>query len=79
MPTGDQFHNVDEFKQLLLKDKEQIVRCVTEKLVTYATGSGIQLADHADIDAIVDNLESKDYGLRSLVHAVVQSRMFRHK
>ena len=38
MPDGQRFANVDEFKQLLLKDKDQIARALTDKLLTYATG-----------------------------------------
>ena len=39
MPDGEQFENIDEFKQLLLKDKDQLARALTEKLLTYATGA----------------------------------------
>ena len=38
MPDGQTFANIDEFKQLLLKDKDQLARALTEKLLTYATG-----------------------------------------
>ena len=31
--------NIDEFKQLLLKDKDQLARALAEKLLTYATGA----------------------------------------
>lgn len=79
MPEGERFRDVREFKQLLLKDKRQIARCVTEKLMTYATGGGIGFADHAEIERIVDRTKLKNYGLRSLIHEVVQSKVFRNK
>jgi mono/diheme cytochrome c family protein len=79
MPNGDRFQDINGFKRLLLKDKNQIARCLTEKLLTYATGSGIQFADHPDVDKIVQRLATNEFGLRFLVHQVIQSRMFREK
>ena len=38
LPDGPKFQNIDEFKQLLLKDKDQLARALAEKLLTYATG-----------------------------------------
>jgi hypothetical protein len=79
MPGGEQFKNVDEFKQLLLKDKDQIARALITRLVTYATGGAPEAADGREIDAIVDRARAQNYGLRMLVHEIVQSRMFQHK
>ena len=45
MPDGRAFANIDEFKKLLLADKDQIARALTEKLVTYATGGPPEAAD----------------------------------
>lgn len=76
---GERFGDVNEFKQLLLQDKDQIARCITEKLLTYATGGGIQFADREEFDAIVRRAASHDFGLRSMIHEVVQSKVFRKK
>jgi hypothetical protein len=77
--NGQRFRNIDEFKQILLKDKDQLARALAEKLVTYATGAAVQPGDQKEIEAIVRSICDKDYGLRSLVHAIVQSRLFLHK
>jgi cytochrome c553 len=79
MPSGEKFKNIDEFKQLLLKDKDQIARALAERLLTYATGAPPQPGDKAEIEAIVRRVREKGYGLRSLVHEVVQSPLFSHK
>jgi len=79
MPDGAAFRDVDEFKKLLLRDKEQIARCVTGKLLTYATGAGIQFADRAVVDEIISRTRAKNHGLRSIVHEVVQSQVFLNK
>jgi hypothetical protein len=79
MPDGRAFAEVTEYKTLLLEDGERIVSTLAAKLLTYATGAPVQFADRDDVTAIVAELRSKQFGLRSLVHAVVQSRPFLHK
>jgi mono/diheme cytochrome c family protein len=76
---GRKFADLAEFKQLLLTDPEQIARCLTEKLVTYATGQPVGFGDHAAVGRILAEAKGADYGLRSLVHAVVASELFRSK
>jgi hypothetical protein len=79
LPDGSKFANVDEFKQLLLRDKDQIARALTAKLLTYATGAAPSAADRDEIEAIVGRVRGKNYGFRTLVHAVIQSELFRTK
>lgn len=79
MPDGAPFANVAEFKKLLLRDKPQLARALAGKLITYATGRAPQSVDRAAVDAIVARAAEQDYGLRTLVHEVVQSEMFQTK
>ncbi len=79
MADGQKFRDIDEFKQLLLKDKDQLARNLTERLVTYATGAAPQPGDQKEIEAIVAGVRGKNYGVRSLVHEVVQSKLFQNK
>src|SRR5262249_52699082 len=66
MPDGSKFKNIDEFKQLLLKDKDQLARALTERLLTYASGASPEAADRAAIEAIVKKDREKNYGFRTL-------------
>jgi hypothetical protein len=79
MPDGTRFETIDEFKVLLLRDLDQIAKALAARLVTYATGGAPARADQPEIDAIVGKIRGKDYGLRTLVHEVVQSGLFRSK
>ena len=79
LPDGRQFQNIDDYKQLLLEDKDQLARSLAEKLLAYATGAVPTTADQPEIDSIVSRIRDNNYGLRSLVHEVVQSRVFQHK
>jgi hypothetical protein len=79
LPDGRSFKDIDEYKQLLLEDKDQVARALTEKLLTYATGSVPTAADRPKIEAIVSRVREKQYGFRSLIHEIVQSRVFQSK
>ncbi len=79
LPDGRAFRDIDELKRLLLTDQDQIARALTTKLLTYATGHGLEPADKPAADAIVQRVKGKNYGFRSLVHEVVASDVFRTK
>ncbi len=79
MPDGQKFATIEEFKKLLLENPEQIARSFTEKLMTYATGNPVGHGDRKAITAILTDTKKSDYGLRSLVHAVVSSELFQNK
>jgi hypothetical protein len=76
---GRAFNDIEEYKQLLLEDKDQLARNLTQKLLIYATGADIQFADREVVEQIVATLGKKNYGFRTLVHEVVQSRIFLNK
>ena len=61
------------------RDKDQLARALTGRLVTYATGAAPQTGDGPEIEAIVRRVRARDYGLRTLVHEIVQSKLFRSK
>jgi hypothetical protein len=77
LADGRPFRNIDEFKQLLLADKDQLGRALAEKLLSYATGRAPTAIARSDLERIVENVREKHYGFRSLVHEVVQSDAFR--
>jgi hypothetical protein len=76
---GREFSDIREFKNLMLSDREQIARCLTEKLLTYATGRGLGFSDRPAVSAIVAKASEHQYGFRSLIHEIVQSEVFRCK
>jgi hypothetical protein len=75
-PNGNSFRDIREFKQLLLKDEKQLVKGLTEKLVTYALGRRIGFSDRPHVEGIVSSLANHNLGLRSLVHEIVQNELF---
>ena len=79
LPDGRRFQDIDEFKRLLLKDVDGIARALAAKLVTYATGGAPEAADLPEIEAVVRKTRDRNYGLRTLVHEIVRSRLFQDK
>ncbi|PHQ34898.1 DUF1592 domain-containing protein [Rhodopirellula bahusiensis] len=73
---GFTFSDIREFKQHLMKSKEQVARNLVSQLITFATGAEIQFADREEVEAILDRHEKADYPLRGLIHEIVSSRMF---
>jgi mono/diheme cytochrome c family protein len=78
-PDGRTFHDIEDYKRILLEDKDQLARSLTQKLLIYATGADIQFADREVVEQIVADLRGKNYGVRTLMHDVVQSRVFLNK
>ncbi len=73
---GREFKNIDDYKSLLLEDKEQLARNLARQLLVFATGADVQFADREVVQSIVARTRERNYGLRSLVHEVVQSPAF---
>jgi hypothetical protein len=76
---GQKFENIDQLKEILLRDKPKLARTVTTKLITYATGRAPQESERKAVADVVTKIAARDYGLRSLIHEIVQSELFRNK
>lgn len=76
---GREFSDVDGFKTLIVGDPLQLARNVAEKMLIYATGAPIAFADRRAVDQIAAEAAAEDFGFRSILHAVVQSRVFLQK
>lgn len=78
-PDGKVFGGIDDYKKILLNDKDQLARNLAQKLLVYSTGAEIQFADREVVEKIVASVRARNYGFRSLIHEVVQSRVFLNK
>ncbi len=78
-PDGKAFKTIDDYKRILLEDKDQLARNLTTKVLTYATGADIQFADREVVEQVVAALRARNYGFRELIHQVTQSCVFLSK
>ena len=78
-PEGESFDGIVAYKKTLAKKKRMLAENLVRQLVTYSTGAEIQFADRQKIESILDHCRKSDYGIRTMIHAMVQSELFRHK
>ncbi|MCA9053255.1 MAG: DUF1592 domain-containing protein, partial [Planctomycetaceae bacterium] len=77
LTDGHSFHNVAEFKQLLLVRPDTFQRGLTEKLLTYSIGRELTPGDRPHVDSMTASLQSGTDGFRNLIEQVVLSTPFR--
>lgn len=74
------FNGPAELKQLLHdKRRAEFVRCITEKMLTYALGRGLEHYDRCAVDRIVEKLADGNYRFSVLVEEVVNSVPFQKR
>ena len=79
LANGREIKDLTDYKSMLLERESQVVRCLTEKMLTYATGRVVEAGDRGEVDRIVEELRGKGSRLRDLVHLVARSELFLRK
>jgi hypothetical protein len=79
LPDGSTFKGPAQLRKVLLKKKELFVKCLTEKLLTYGLGRGIERADRCFIDDIARKIAKEDYRFTELIIAIVKSDPFQKR
>ena len=74
---GTQIDGPGALRRALLRYAPQFVRMVTEKLMTYGLGRGVEYYDMPVIRGIVREAEENDYRFSSIVLGIVKSAPFR--
>jgi hypothetical protein len=78
--TGEQFQTIRDLKRVLKTErKRDFYRCLTEKLLTYATGRGLEYYDEPTVDSIVARLDEQDGRFSVLLREVIQSAPFQQQ
>jgi hypothetical protein len=79
LPSGETFADFREFQRLLLRQRDAVARHLLSQWIAFATGAEIEFADRQELDRLADTCRHDAYGLRRMIHEVVQSPLFRHK
>ncbi len=79
LPDGRPFKDVRELRKLLAHDEVPIARNLVRQLTVYATGAPVRFSDRREVERILAEARAGRYGVRSLVHAIVQSELFRNQ
>jgi hypothetical protein len=77
LPAGREFRGPGGLRDVLRTRRDAFARCLAEKMLTYATGRGLDRSDRRAVDRIVARLARDGYRFSALVLAVVESQPFR--
>jgi mono/diheme cytochrome c family protein len=76
LPNGKSFSGSAELKTILAANKQAFAQCLTEKMLIYALGRGLEGYDRAATRKIVAGLAADDYRFSSLINGIVDSMPF---
>ena len=75
--SGESFTNIKELKKILARNHAtEFYHTITEKLLTYALGRGLEYYDVATVDAIVERLEKSGGRPSALLSGIIESAPF---
>ena len=76
LPGGRNFRSPAELKEILKSDRDAFAHCLTEKMLTYALGRGLERYDRLAVNLICQRLAASDFRFSQLVRGIVQSVPF---
>ena len=78
--TGERFDDIAGLKRILSsRRREDFYRCLSEKLLTFATGRGVEYYDAPTVNQLVRHLERNNGDLRELIHGITESAPFQKR
>ncbi|NOT63735.1 MAG: DUF1592 domain-containing protein, partial [Acidobacteria bacterium] len=79
LPDGRAFKGAQELNRILQADRDAFATGLSEKLLTYALGRGLERADKPVVRKIAKNIAANDYRFSSLVMEIVTSLPFQYR
>lgn len=80
LPGGRSFDGPLDLVQILVEDKKtEFSRCLSLKMLTYALGRGLGVADRCTVSSIVNHLADDNYRFATLIKSIVTSTPFTHQ
>jgi mono/diheme cytochrome c family protein len=76
LPDGTKFQDLDSFRRILTAHPDRFVTTLTERLLTYALGRGVEYYDMPAVRRIVAGAAKNDYRFSSLILGIVESQPF---
>ncbi len=79
LPSGDSFSTPQELRVILKQSQDQFARCLTEKMLTYALGRGLEYYDKCAVDSLTASLAKDKYRIGTLIQDIVHSEPFQKR
>ncbi|MDA1017897.1 MAG: DUF1592 domain-containing protein, partial [Planctomycetota bacterium] len=77
MPSGEKFNGPVEMVRILMKRQDDFCSYLTDRMMTFSLGRGLEFYDKCAVDKIVEQLKRDDYRFSTLVTEIVLSTPFR--
>ena len=79
LPTGESFVGPAELKALLLSRRERFAWHVSEKMLGYALGRGVEASDYPALYEIVETVKGNDYRVHAMIEAIASSMPIQYR
>jgi hypothetical protein len=79
LPNGRKIGGSDDLKKALLDRKDDFVRCLVTKMLTYATGRGVEPYDRCTIDDVCASVKQNNYRFSAVLTGIVKSDAFQKR
>jgi hypothetical protein len=79
LPDGRSFSGPTELRKLLMADLPRFARSLTQKMLTYALGRGLEPFDRRTVTEIERKLAADDYRFQTMVYGIVDSIAFQRR
>jgi hypothetical protein len=79
LASGESFTGPEQLKQILLNKKDAFARTLTQKLLSYALGRGLEFYDELALSQITATLAQSEYKSATLIAAIAKSYPFRNR
>ena len=79
MPNGKKFETAAQMRAILMAEVPQISHSITEKMMTYALGRGMESYDNRTLDAIDKKLAVNGYKFQDLIFEIAHSLPFQSR
>ncbi len=79
LTTGEQFQGPAELKKIMLEKKSLFIRNLSERMLAYALGRGLEFCDRPTLKNITKELAKNDYRSSTLILEIAKSYPFQYR
>jgi uncharacterized protein DUF1592/uncharacterized protein DUF1588/uncharacterized protein DUF1585 len=76
LPDERAFQNIADFQSLLAADARPLLKNLAQQFAIYSTGRDVSFSDRSEITRLIDRTQQQGGGIRTLLHELIQSRLF---
>ena len=76
LPNGTKIDGIESLQDALMKQEDLFLKCIAGKMLTYAVGRELGVADAPFVAEAVAKMKENNYTLRSLIHYIATSKPF---